>query len=120
MPRALKVCSTAGCWELVPSGRCAGCDARADKARGTAADRGYDAAWRRRRRAYLIRHPLCAVLLPGCTRLATVPDHWPLDRRELVRLGVPDPDADHRLRPACAHCHGVATAAAQPGGWHAQ
>lgn len=120
MPRALKVCSTSGCWELVPSGRCQACDSRADRARGTAAERGYDGAWRRRARRYLLRHPLCVLRLPGCTGLAEVPDHWPLDRRALVRLGVPDPDADHRLRPLCQRCHRVRTAHDQPGGWHGE
>ena len=118
MVRALKVCSTSGCHELVPSGRCEACDRRADRARGTATERGYGASWARRSRSFVGRHPLCSWRLPGCTLLAVLADHWPLSRRELVRLGVADPDADHRLRPSCDRCHRVRTAHDQPGGWH--
>ena len=42
-----------------------------DKRRGTAAARGYDSAWNRARKAYIIRHPLCAV----CGAPATDVDH---------------------------------------------
>lgn len=113
MARALKVCSTAGCPTLVPSGRCDTCK------RPSAAKRGYDHRWRKRARAYLARHPFCVVKERGCTHLATVADHYPTSRRDLVTQGVRDPDADHRLRPSCHHCHSVETARHQPGGWHA-
>lgn len=119
MPRALKVCSATDCAELVPSGRCDACRRRAEQKRGSAAARGYDARWVRRSAAYLRRHPFCVLRLPGCTLLATEADHYPVDKRTLLAQGVPDPDADHRLRALCHHCHSLETARLQPGGWHA-
>lgn len=117
MARALKVCSTPGCPELVASGRCATCSADADRARGTAAARGYGRRWSRHRRpAYLARNPICCL----CGALATIPDHWPVDRRTLVLQGVADPDADEHLRPLCGGCHRTETAVNQPGGWAAR
>lgn len=113
--RAKRVCSTPGCPNLVTSGRCTTCTTTAEQARGSAAARGYDARWTRRRAAYLRRHPIC--VLDGA--IATVADHYPDSRRDLVTRGVPNPDADHRLRALCAPCHGRETAQHQPGGWHA-
>lgn len=119
MPRALKVCSTTGCPELVPTGRCAGCTRDAERKRGSSTARGYGTAWSRRSRSFVRRHPFCAVQAPGCAGVATLADHHPISRRDLVDQGVPDPDADHRLRPSCHHCHSVETARHQPGGWAA-
>ena len=118
MPRAFKVCSTVDCPNLVAQGRCAKCRAEAERKRGTRHERGYDSAWSKRAKRYLARHPLCAVKGPTCSYVATVPDHHPVSRRDLVAQGVADPDADHRLRPVCASCHGRETAVNQPGGWH--
>lgn len=42
-----------------------------NRRRGTAAQRGYDSAWVRARKAYIIRHPLCAI----CGAPATDVDH---------------------------------------------
>jgi hypothetical protein len=47
-----------------------------------------------------------------------VPDHHPVSRRQLVAIGVVDPDADEHLRPLCDACHGAETSRHQPGGWH--
>lgn len=52
--------------------------------------------------------------------MATVADHHPTSRRELLTQGVTDPDADHRLRPLCTTCHNRETARNQPGGWNAR
>ena len=82
-------------------------------ARPTAAQRGYGARWRRRRRRYLAAHPICCL----CPAPAEIPDHYPRSRRELVAAGVRDPDADEYLRPLCAPCHNRETAKHQPGGW---
>jgi 5-methylcytosine-specific restriction protein A len=83
--------------------------------RPSAADRGYDARWQRRRRRYLRTNPTCAL----CPAPAEVPDHWPISRRDLVARGVTNPDADERLRPLCTSCHNRATGRNQPGGWNA-
>lgn len=115
MTRARRVCTTPGCPELVTTGRCPNCRRTADQARGTRQQRGYDTRWERRRATYLARHPFCQL----CPATATVADHWPRSRRDLVAAGVPDPDADQHLRPLCAPCHSRQTAQHQPGGWHA-
>ena len=47
-----------------------------DRLRGSAAERGYDAKWRRARKRFLQRHPLCAnCLSQGVLTPATVVDH---------------------------------------------
>jgi 5-methylcytosine-specific restriction protein A len=116
MPRAKQVCSRRGCPEITDGGRCPAHRAQAEQTRGTAAQRGYDARWRAKRAAYLRRYPIC--VLDGA--IATVADHWPESRRELLARGVSDPDADHRLRPVCAPCHNKETTVHQPGGWNAR
>jgi 5-methylcytosine-specific restriction endonuclease McrA len=59
----------------VPAGRrCSRCVAASDKARGTAAARGYDAQWQRESKAFLARpeNQRCAC---SCGKLADVVDH---------------------------------------------
>src|SRR5262245_52775334 len=115
MARALKVCSRPGCPELTDAGRCPSCRTAADRARGTAAERGYGSFWRRViQPKYLAAHPICSL----GPEPATVADHYPTSRRDLVAQGVRNPDAWHRLRPLCASHHSSETAVNQPGGWH--
>jgi hypothetical protein len=65
-----------------------------------------DADWKKRQRAFLARHPWCVLCLrQGKSVEATVVDHWPDSRRELLARGVTDPDTDDRLRPLCASHH---------------
>lgn len=115
MPRRPRPpCSVPGCPEVTArGGRCEVHRREAEQQRGTAAERGYDTRWQRIRRAYLYRNPWCLL----CGRTATVADHFPLSRRQLVAQGVADPDAPNRLRPLCATCHNRETAKRQPGGW---
>lgn len=124
MARALRVCPTEGCPELTTGGRCTNHTKAADRARGTAAGRGYGSRWATvYRPACLRRDPLCTCTSTtpehGCRCVAqsTVADHWPTSRRDLVAQGVSDPDAVHRLRGVCKPCHDAHTADAQPGGW---
>jgi 5-methylcytosine-specific restriction protein A len=118
MPRrALTVCSRPGCPNLTESGRCAGCRAEAEQARGSARQRGYGKAHEDRFRKGVLERDVVCVL--GCGRLATVADHWPLSRRQLVERGL-DPDDPGRGRGLCASCHGSETSVNQPGGWNAQ
>lgn len=87
----------------------------ADRARGTAEQRGYGRAHRRFRKAVLAKDPICV----RCGKApSTVADHYPLSMRELVARGMNpyDPDCGRGL---CASCHGSETATHQPGGWHA-
>lgn len=116
MPTAKRACPTPGCPELTRGGRCAGHRDAAEDRRGTARQRGYDTTWEHRRRRYLIRHPICV----DCGALANVADHHPTSRRDLLAQGVTDPDAEHRLRALCTHCHSAETARLQPGGWNAR
>lgn len=115
--KPLRPCDTPGCPGRAATGRCTRCKSnRQTNPRlrtQTAAERGYDWQWRPRRDEYLLRHPRCTL----CGRIACVPDHYPISRKRLVSLGVPDPDADEHLRPLCKSCHNKETARRQPGGW---
>jgi 5-methylcytosine-specific restriction enzyme A len=106
-----------GCRTLVPADGPAYCDEHArtkrktyDAARGTSAQRGYDAAWRRSAAAFLRANPMCV----GCGGKATHADHRQ-PRRQLVAAGVADPDAWSQLQPLCASCHSRKTAAEDGG-----
>ena len=114
MPRARRVCSTPGCAALTEPGRsrCAACTAAADRQRRP---QGNPYATRAHRRAVLDRDPICVL----CNmRPATVADHWPIERRDLVAFGL-DPDDPERGRGLCALCHASRTAKDTPGGWAA-
>lgn len=117
--RALTTCSTAGCPELVTSGRCDGCSRTAERERGTAASRGYGKRHRTRFRPGVLERDICCVLCRenGLWVLATVADHWPLSRRELLERGH-DPDDPQHGRGLCEPCHARETAVNQPGGWN--
>lgn len=119
MPRALKVCSVAGCPELVPpgTGRCQGHTRQAEQRRGSARARGYDRAHETRfRRQVLARDPICVL----CWREPSAhADHHPVDRRTLVLRGE-DPNDPKHGRGCCASCHAKETAKLQPGGWNSR
>jgi 5-methylcytosine-specific restriction protein A len=84
-----------------------------DAARGTATERGYDAAHRQRFRApVLARDPVCVICM---TAPSTVADHYPRTRRELVRLGL-DPNDPNYGRGLCGPCHSRWTTTDQGGG----
>jgi len=77
-------CAAAGCLSLAYNGPyCEYCEQHTrqkakqyDKERGTAAQRGYDAKWRRYRIQYLAQHPYCVKCLKeGKFVFATVIDH---------------------------------------------
>jgi 5-methylcytosine-specific restriction protein A len=62
------------CGALIPAGkRCLRCTKAADKVRGSAASRGYDAEWRAFREDFLRRYPWCSI--EGCPEPATDVDH---------------------------------------------
>lgn len=83
--------------------------------RANATDRGYDAKWRRNRARFLKANPSCT----DCGQPATVADHDPVSRRDLIARGEKHPDAWRHLKPRCKPCHDRRTGRAQPGGWHA-
>lgn len=131
MPHAKKACPVPGCPEVVAAGRCPTHRSAADKARGTAAERGYkDAGHTQRFRPGVLRkNPLCACADTTvtaahkhgakCGNPSTVADHYPLSKRELIARGMDDDDPAHG-RGLCAGCHGHHTSKAQPGGWNAR
>lgn len=127
MPRALKVCSTVGCPELVATGRCEQHDREAEQRRGSAAQRGYGARHSTSfRTAVLTAQPICTCDSTDCKHHGArcwAPskhaDHYPRDRRELERLGL-NPNDPQYGRGLCASCHSTHTAHAQPGGWNAR
>lgn len=114
--RRARVCSTPGCPTLTATGRCEAHKKAAEQLRGTAAERGYSGkAWRFARRTVLRRDPVCTV----CgVAFSTVADHYPISRRDLVAMGVANPDTPDRLRGVCGPCHSSETAREQPGGWN--
>lgn len=124
MPRALKICPTPGCPNVVQAGRCDTCSAMAERQRGSATERGYGHAHRTQFRAAVLRRdPLCTCVDDShghtgqCLAPSTVADHHPRSRRELVALGL-NPNDPQYGRGICTPCHNKHTATAQPGGWH--
>lgn len=111
---ALKTC--ARCPALVPRGTtyCPACARTMDLARGDATQRGYTARHRLVfREGVLARDPVCGLCHAAW---ATVADHYPVSRRDLVESGL-DPDDPTHGRGLCAACHNRETARNQPGGW---
>ena len=79
--------------------------AQSDQARPSAAERGYDAKWRRVRAQFLRHHPECAV----CGAEATVVDH-------VVPLSQGGTHEWANLQPLCVACHNRKTATVDGGG----
>ena len=103
------------CNRLTDSTRCERCRKRKrrldDKRRPTAAERGYDAAWRKTRAAYLKLHPYCEDE-SGCIEPADDVDH--IDGQGPNGPRGHDPD---NLRSLCHSHHSKRTARDQPGGF---
>lgn len=113
----MRVCSVSGCPTIYngTTSRCPAHAAQADKARGTATERGYTSAGHRAfRAAVLKRDPICT--LCGLKQ-STVADHYPRSRKELIDLGL-NPNDPQYGRGLDVWCHNKETARNQPGGWH--
>lgn len=105
----LKRCSYPNCRNRVKSGRCDEHkrDKQQDKARGTAAQRGYNHRWQIYRAEYLRHNPLCKMCNDkGLLTPATVIDHI-----KPVEDGQSDPlfwqASNHQ--PLCRDCHSYKT-----------
>lgn len=114
------MCSAPGCYALAhgsprcpahpyeprPKARWGERDRERDKRRGSAAERGYDAAWHKLRRSILRRDPLCAMCRQaGRVRAAMEVDHIiPIAERPDLRL------VEDNLQPLCRPCHRIKTA----------
>jgi 5-methylcytosine-specific restriction protein A len=133
MPRVMRVCPCTRCAAhegtcptITTGGRCAPCRTRADAARGTARQRGYDQAHETTfRLAILRRDPTCVCTdtthghAAPCSAPSVHADHHPHTRRELADRGQNPNDPRHG-RGLCDHCHNKHTPHESPGGWHAQ
>ena len=111
-----RVCPTPGCPTLTDGGRCPAHVKQADRARGTASQRGYTSKAHRVgfREQVLARDPICKVCR---IRPSTVADHYPVSRRDLLEQGL-DANDPARGRGVCHDCHSRETARHQPGGWN--
>lgn len=69
----------------------------------------------------MLERDICCVLCREADKweLATVADHWPLSRRELLERGLDADDPEHG-RGLCKRHHDQETARNQPGGWNAE
>lgn len=121
---AKRVCTTAGCPELVDKGKCDDCKDEAEARRGTAAQRGYTSRGHRVfRTAVLTRDPLCVCEDQDhghgtpCLVASVVADHYPDSRRDLIEQGR-NPNDPNAGRGMCKPCHDKHTSTAQPGGWN--
>ena len=112
----MKVCNIPGCPNLF-NGKGGRCTTHSREARAARTDnRVYTTPEHRAfRLAVLTRDPVCVL----CHRaLATVADHYPRSRKQLVELGL-DPNDPQYGRGLDARCHNAQTALNQPGGWNA-
>jgi 5-methylcytosine-specific restriction enzyme A len=115
MTRALSVCSTPLCYELVKRGKCEDCRRaerkRSRSRRASPYEQGYDRKWRCTAGRFLSLNPWCSE--PNCSERATVVDH-------IDGLGPNGPNGHkhHNLRGFCKKHHDQRTARDQPGGWN--
>lgn len=118
--RIAKLCRRRGCRELTrePSGYCQAHEGdtigwRKTHRQVSAAERGYDAAWRRLRDWVMRRdNGLCQPCLrAGRVTAATEVDHI-IGKAEAKRMGWTraDADAHDNLQAICRECHKVKTA----------
>lgn len=126
MPRARKVCSVNHCTETVRGqGRCPTHATQADRARGTAHQRGYGQQHRIKFRTAVLKRDKQCVCPPDhqlhankqCGSPSTVADHHPRTRRELEAAGA-DPYDPSNGRGLCPPCHGYRTTLGTPGGFN--
>lgn len=88
-----------GCGRRVPGGFRCECARARDRERGTARDRGYDAAWEKASKAFLAE-PANAFCSCGCGRRSRVVDH-----REPHRGNMQLFWRRSNWQPMCSPCH---------------
>lgn len=119
-PLMLKPCPTPGCPALIPT-KDRACKECLKRIRHTTDRTPYKSIAHRRARAKLLAlHPYCQC--EGCkahkglcTQKATIADHYPLERFELIAEGK-DPNALCYMRALCKKCHDIKTASTRPAG----
>ena len=115
----MRVCSVHGCatiYSATEGSRCQRHRAEADRRRGTSSERGYSSRGHRAFRTAVIQRDLICQLCG--LEPATVADHHPRSRKELIELGL-DPNDPQYGRGLGHVCHSKETAQNQPGGWNA-
>ena len=119
--RPQQPCKTPGCHNPARHKRptCTQCRTRTNRdlrtRRGHSHDQGYGHTHRTRFRTEVLERDRLCVL---CRRReATVADHYPLDRKTLVTMGL-DADDPQYGRALCTRCHDQHTATHAPGGWY--
>ena len=99
-------CSQCG-QPVVSRGKCARHAGQADRQRGTASERGYDTMHQSKFRARVLGDAGYVCVL--CGEKATVADHFPRTRKELVAAGC-DANFPGYGRALCKRCHDRHTA----------
>ena len=114
-----KVCSTRGCPNIHKNdgAKCDTCQGEADRRHWEDTSDYSSAGHRRFRAAVLDRDPIC--VMPRCNQPATVADHHPRSRKDLIALHL-NPDDPQYGRGLCDRHHNQETARNQPGGWNAR
>ena len=109
-----KICNVAGCPELTQTTQCDKHTRQREARRRGTKDKGYNTAGHKAFRTLVLhRDPICVL----CdVAVATDADHYPIDRKQLVLLGM-DPNDPENGRGLCHECHSKETAANQPGGF---
>lgn len=115
LARIPRPCTATGCWRLVRSddGRCEehpraplpDARRRADRKRGSAAARGYDARWHRLRNRLLVEEPLCR----HCRNVGIVEPAVEVDHIVPLKAGGARLDPAN-CQPLCRPCHRRKTA----------
>lgn len=115
MPKPWRVCTNPDCPELHQgTGRCPKCRGTAEQQRRPDGNPYATTGHRRFRTHVLTRDPICVL----CNiAIATVADHHPHERRDLVARGL-NPDDPQYGRGLCKPCHDTHTATSNPSGWN--
>lgn len=115
-----RICSVPGCPTIHDGATGSRCDTHTKQAttRHNQDNTVYKTAGHRKRfrPGVLARDPICVLCH---IRAATVADHWPKSRKDLVNLDL-DPDDPVNGRGLCVDCHNAETARNQPSGWNTQ
>lgn len=113
----MRVCNVNGCGTIYPTEEGGRCQAHRREARqARVSNRVYSTRGHLIfRDAVLTRDVVCVI--PGCVQWATVADHYPRTRLELVALAL-NPNDPQYGRGLCSLHHNQHTAATTPGGWN--
>ena len=106
-------CAEAGCRNLTRDTYCEDHQHLKRDFRASAYKRGYDARWKRYRKAFLSNHPLCEECLRNDkVTLSTVVDHIIPHKGSKMLFW-----AEHNHQALCETCHNKKTAGEDMGAW---